>query len=285
MRTEDTIIDDDFICIRFKNESNQKHTIEREFSQNLIQFHFVLKGRGVFSFNQGAYQMPVEEEFGVTLYNPQKNLPIHLEVAPESWVISVIISLKEFHSLFATEAEFIPFLNKEMKDKKHYAVAPITPSMQVVLYQIMNFNLNTSVKKLYYKSKVYELFSLLFNKPEEDEHCPFRTDKEDEQKIQHAKNILIENITEPPTLQELADAVGVNIKKLKEGFKQLYGETVYSFLLDYKLEYARKLLDSGTYNVNEVGVKVGYSTASHFIAAFKKKFGTTPKKYLTSLGR
>ena len=40
---------------------------------------------------------------------------------------------------------------------------------------------------------------------------------------------------------------------------------------------------SGKYNVNEVGLKVGYSTASHFIAAFKKKFGITPKKYLLSL--
>jgi AraC-like DNA-binding protein len=32
-----------------------------------------------------------------------------------------------------------------------------------------------------------------------------------------------------------------------------------------------------------VGLKVGYSTASHFIAAFRKKFGTTPKKYIMSL--
>jgi AraC-like DNA-binding protein len=42
-----------------------------------------------------------------------------------------------------------------------------------------------------------------------------------------------------------------------------------------------KLLDSGSYNVNEVGLKIGYSTGSHFIAAFKK-FATTPKKYCQS---
>jgi AraC-like DNA-binding protein len=48
------------------------------------------------------------------------------------------------------------------------------------------------------------------------------------------------------------------------------------------MEYARKMLESNQYNVNEVGLKVGYSTSSHFIASFKKKFGTTPKKYLTS---
>jgi AraC-like DNA-binding protein len=53
------------------------------------------------------------------------------------------------------------------------------------------------------------------------------------------------------------------------GFKQIYGDTVYGFLFDYKMDFARKLLDSGSYNVNEV-LKIGYSTGSHFIAAFKK---------------
>jgi AraC family transcriptional activator of pyochelin receptor len=32
-------------------------------------------------------------------------------------------------------------------------------------------------------------------------------------------------------------------------------------------------------------VQIGYSTSSHFIAAFKKKFGTTPKKYVMSLNQ
>ena len=92
-------------------------------------------------------------------------------------------------------------------------------------------------------------------------------------------------MAEPPSLQELALEIGLNLKKLKEGFKQIYGDTVYSFLFDYKMEHARKLLESNLYNVNEVGSQVGYSTASHFIAAFKKKFGTTPKKYVMSLNK
>jgi AraC-like DNA-binding protein len=74
---------------------------------------------------------------------------------------------------------------------------------------------------------------------------------------------------------QLADEIGLNLKKLKMGFKQIYGDTVYGFLFDYKMDFA-KLLDSGSYNVNEVGLKIGYSTGSHFIAAFKRNF-TTPK--------
>ena len=102
-------------------------------------------------------------------------------------------------------------------------------------------------------------------------------------KIRKAKVMVIANIAEPPGLQEHADQVGLNLNKLKMCFKQIYGDTVYGFLFDYKMDFARKLLDSGSYNVNEVGLKIGYSTGSHFIAAFKKKFATTPKKYLMSI--
>ena len=126
---------------------------------------------------------------------------------------------------------------------------------------------------------------MYFNRSEDPnaEQCPFLIDEENVLKIRKAKELVIANMAEPPGLQELADLVGLNLKKLKMGFKQIYGDTVYGFLFDYKMDYARKLLDSGSYNVNEVGLKVGYSTGSHFIAAFKKKFGTTPKKYLMSL--
>jgi AraC-like DNA-binding protein len=42
---------------------------------------------------------------------------------------------------------------------------------------------------------------------------------------------------------------------------------------------------SGSYNVNEVGLKIGYSTGSHFIAAFKRNLLLRQKKYLMSINR
>jgi AraC-like DNA-binding protein len=51
-------------------------------------------------------------------------------------------------------------------------------------------------------------------------------------------------------------------------------------LFDYKMDFARKLLDSSSYNVNEVGLKIGYST--NFIAAFKRNLLQRQKKYLMS---
>lgn len=278
-------IENDFTLIRFQNDSDTIFKAQREVNSGLIQFHFGLKGSAKFIFNQGNYVLDLKEEKSLLLYNPQQELPLNLELAPNSWVISVLISIKKFHALFLTDANHIPFLSEENKDKKYYKEENFSPSMAIVLSQLFHYNLNPSIKNLYYKGKGYELLSLYFNRNDDPnaEQCPFLIDEENVLKIKKAKEIVIANMAEPPGLQELADEIGLNLKKLKMGFKQIYGDTVYGFLFDYKMDYARKLLDSGSYNVNEVGLKIGYSTGSHFIAAFKKKFGTTPKKYLMTL--
>jgi AraC-like DNA-binding protein len=278
-------IEDDFILIRFQNDENEPFHVEKQISQGLIQFHFGIKGKAKFIFNQGNYTLDLKEEKALLLYNPQIELPLNLILEPQTWVISVIISIKKFHALFSTEASYIPFLSGENQDKKYYNESDISPSMAIVLSQLFQYNLHPNIKNLYYKGKGYELLSLYFNRSEDPdaEQCPFLIDEENVMKIKKAKEIVIANMAEPPGLQELADQVGLNLKKLKMGFKQIYGDTVYGFLFDYKMECARKLLDSGSYNVNEVGLKIGYSTGSHFIAAFKKKFATTPKKYLMAI--
>ncbi len=282
---DETEVDDGFLILVYKNEKSSVQSIERYINSDYIQFHFCVKGAAKFIFNQGRYALNILEENALLLYNPQQDLPINLKANPNSWMLSVLISIKKFHGLFSQEADYISFLNGDNKDKKYYQDSIITPSMAIVLNQLINFNLNNSVKNLYFKGKVLELLSLYFNKSEGayTEQCPFLVDETNVVKIRKAKDIIVARMAEPPTLQDLADEIGLSLKKLKVGFKQIYGDSVFSFLFDYKMEVARKLLESGENNVNEVGLRVGYSTASHFIAAFKKKYGTTPKKYILSL--
>ena len=279
---QETFIEDGFFVLTHKNENDAVEILEREIDSSYIQFHFCIKGSSAFVFNQGTYTLNINEDTSLLLYNPQRDLPIHLEMKPHSWLVSLVISIKKFHGLFSDDANYVTFLTDDNRDKKYYKDGIISPSMAVVLNQLMSFNLNSSIKQLYFKGKAYELLSLFFNRSEDAdiEQCPFLVDEVNVAKLKKAKDIIIANMAEPPTLQELADQIDLSLKKLKEGFKQIYGDSVFSFLFDYKMEVARKLLESGDFNVNEVGLKVGYSTGSHFIAAFKKKFGTTPKKYI-----
>ena len=282
---EITALENDFSVIRIKNDLDLPKTLQHPVDQEFIQFHFCSKGQMDFSFNQGNYNFPLSDGHSILLFNPQKTLPIDLELAPQTWLVSILISVTRFHSLFSSDADHISFLSPENSSKKYYDTLPFTSSIAVVLSQVLQAKVHDSMKELYFKGKVYELLSLYFNKSEDPslEQCPFLVDEENVQKIRRAKDIILERMTDPPSLENLSLEIGLSLKKLKEGFKQLYGDTVYSYLLDHKMEDARRMLDSQKFNVNEVSSKLGYSTASHFIAAFKKKYGTTPKKYIGSV--
>ena len=99
------------------------------------------------------------------------------------------------------------------------------------------------------------------------------------EKIYQAKEILLSNLENPPSLMELARQVALNDFKLKRGFRQVVGTSAFKYLHDYRLEKARQLLVSGEMNVEEVAFKVGFDSRSYFALAFRKKFGLNPKQY------
>ncbi len=283
--TESYTVDEGIILLKQSNDTDVELNYNYNISKDYIQFHFCLKGFSKFLFNKGLYVFNVKNENSILLYNPDKELPIDLLLDSKSQVLSILISIKKFHGLFSNEADQISFLNNDNIGNKLYKEKNIGPMIAITLNQMYQQSMDLTMYKLYLRGKVFELMSLYFSKDKEMdiEQCPFLADDNNIKKIKLAKEIIISRMIEPPTLTELSKEVDISLKKLKQGFKQVYGSSVFSFLLDYKMQVSKRLLSSGNYNVNEVALKVGYSTATHFINAFKKKFGTTPKKYLMSI--
>ena len=274
-------IEGGFNILNNTNEGNKKSHLKKEIDASYIQFHFMLEGKSTFIFNDGAYKMTVENGKYIVLYNPIKNLPINAVISEKSSLISILISIKKFHKLFSEDSNNIQFLKDENVNQKYYFENKISNPIFLVLNEIKRFDIKSSTKNLFLKAKVYELFSHLYNRNRDlnVEQCPFLTNEENFKKIKKAKDIIIENMTNPPSLVELSEEINLSLKKLKEGFKKIYGKPVYQFLIEYKMELAKKLLSDNDYNVNEVSLKLGYSTASHFITAFKNKYGLTPKNF------
>jgi len=278
-------VDDGIVFLKLSNDNSTELIFKHNIDKKHIQFHFCVKGFSKFQFNDGRYALPVSSNNSILLYNPVQELPINALLYPNSLVISILISIKKFHGLFSNQADQISFLNKDNIGNKFYKEKKLEPMMSVVLNQMVQLSVHESMHNLYLRAKVFELMSFYFNRSKEMdiEQCPFLVDDKNIKKIRLAKEIIISRMIEPPSLTVLASEVEISLKKLKEGFKQVYGASVFVFLLDYKMQVSKTMLSSGNYNVNEVALKVGYSTATHFINAFKKKFGTTPKKYLMSL--
>ena len=278
-------IDNDISINTFSNLDKESHNILFSTDINFIQFHFCLEGKMTFSFNNGSYKFDLNENNSIILFNPSTNLPIDAVLEKKTKYLSLLITIKKFHGLFSELTDNISFLSQENSGKKYYKENVITPQISTVLNQIMNEKLSENVKNLYLKGKIFELLGMYFNESNDMniEQCPFLADEKNVVKIKMAKEIIIKRMTDPPSLKELSSEVDISLKNLKEGFKEIYGYTVYGFLLEYKMNIASKMLSTKNYNVNEVADQIGYSTSSHFINAFKNRFGTTPNKYLKSI--
>ena len=283
MNINEISIEDNVIIIISNNTSNKIEKLKKDVQSNFIQFHFVLDGKIDFLFNQGSYKLSLTSNRHLMLYNPNRELPLDIDIYAESVVITLLITIKKFHQLFSQDSEQISFLSKENIDQKFYNEKETLKSVSNSLIQILDSSLKSTQNKLFLKSKVYEIFSLIFMKnADNNEQCPYIMSDDQIQKIKRAKEIIITKYNSPPTLVELSQEVKLSLRKLKEGFKEVYGKPVFQYLLDYKMELAKKMLNDGSYNVNEVSFELGYSTASHFISAFKKKYDITPKQYLKS---
>lgn len=265
-------------------DNGKKNIFYDKLDASFIQFHFCISGSITFNYNKGAYNLKLDEGKFLTLYNHEKPLTIDASAAKNSKVISVLIPIVEFHKLFSSSSSDIPFFENKSLNQKHYSENLISNSILIVLNQIIKNDMDNSTRSLLYKAKIYELFSLIFKKTKEIDldQCPFLNNDENLKKIAKAKDVILKDIKNPPSLIELSKTIDLSLKNLKKGFKEIYGKPVYKYLFDFKMERAKQLLSNGNLNVNEVSYDLGYSSSSHFIAAFKKKYGITPRTYINN---
>lgn len=256
-------------------------TLTRNIDKKFIQFFFCTKGGMTFHFNNGGYNIALNEGLSFLIYNPNLELPLNLNLNADSKVCIVFVSVEKLHDLFSNHNIRAEFLNSSKNPSKYYNQQVFSTTVRMVLNQIENQNLSTHFENLYVLGKVYELFTLYFSESEtnQKENCPFLDNEKDARKLKEAKDILLERLANPPILKELSEISGLSEYKLKEGFKQVYGTTVYGFVLDKKLEIAREKLENGDAQVKDIAFEIGYENPSHFIAAFKKKYGVTPKQF------
>ncbi|MDO5978201.1 helix-turn-helix domain-containing protein [Flavivirga spongiicola] len=100
----------------------------------------------------------------------------------------------------------------------------------------------------------------------------------DIRKIRKVHDHIINNLDKPlAPLIELAHIFGTNEYKLKYGFKQLYGQTVFRFLINERLRKASILIQHTDTSIKEVAHATGFISAPHFSKAFKEKYGFTPR--------
>jgi YesN/AraC family two-component response regulator len=98
--------------------------------------------------------------------------------------------------------------------------------------------------------------------------------------VEQAKAYMERHFTDPNlSLEWLGEKFGMNGKYLSKLFKEAFGMKFVDFLIDLRLDYAKKLLMETDWSVQEIAEKIGYSSPVSFIRMFKKAVGVSPGDY------
>jgi AraC family transcriptional activator of pyochelin receptor len=183
-----------------------------------------------------------------------------------------------------TMPELLPDRTQKAVDFRHLRPVALSPLMSVIGRQILDCSLDQPVRDIYLNGKALEMLACCLTALEKDPRsghdCPCRLREGEKEKIRLARDILVSDLENPPSLEQLAARTGLNATKLKRGFRQLYGTSVFDYFRNYRLETARRILEKDQVSVTEAAMTVGYSNIGHFCAAFKKQYGASPGHWL-----
>ena len=85
------------------------------------------------------------------------------------------------------------------------------------------------------------------------------------------------------SMQELAKQMNYSEAYFCKLFKQCFGQNFTSYLTEYRIDTAKKMLEQPTVNVKEIGKAVGYGDANYFAKVFKRITGQSPTEYRTEI--
>lgn len=107
----------------------------------------------------------------------------------------------------------------------------------------------------------------------------------DDEPIKKAQEIIEKNYQDKITIDELAAQLCIGRRNLERRFKKATANTVVEYIQRVKVEAAKKNLETGRKNVNEVMYDVGYSDIKAFRTVFKKITGLSPLEYRNKYNR
>jgi AraC family transcriptional regulator, transcriptional activator of the genes for pyochelin and ferripyochelin receptors len=200
-------------------------------------------------------------------------------------VVMIYANLDYFRS-FNSDYDLLPetlrqIIELESPTQFHQCLGKNTLAMQQTLQQILHCPYQGIMQQMYLEAKALELLTLQFSNwtQSRDIHSLSKLRKDDIERLYAAKDILINQVNHPPSLLELARQTGLNERKLKQGFRQVFGTTVFGYLQDYRLHQAQDLLKKQDISIARVAASVGYTNPEAFSVAFRRKFGMNPKSY------
>jgi AraC family transcriptional activator of pyochelin receptor len=270
-------------CIRMSNYfiSVKPGWDEKGRESRIMQLQFVLKGDLHFRLKNSDTRMLAEGQYTmydmpsigeINWFHPQNQHTTTLDVyfTPKY--------LKKPISSFPVLAGIMYKRRGRRSNMKMLLPGTVTPKIMEILRDIVDCRYMGGLRQLYIHCKVSELTLYALERmhlgPIETQYIHLK--EYDVEKLHESREYLMRHMEDPPTLKQLAHKMGINDFKLKKGYKQLFGTTIFGDFHRARMEKAKQWLSEAKKSIMEVALSCGYKDASNFSRAFKEFFGETP---------
>jgi len=275
----------EFDGIRMGHAISRFHTLTSfnasSANTDMVRLHIGLKGNYSFRYQQldttfdligGHHNILYSKDFDMTVENRTLELETFGVQFPKETFLRFTQNSTDLLKRFA---------EKIIKDKSVLLTdqwGAVDPPIQQVVDQVLHNRYTGDLQQLFLLSKSIEILVLCAESCQKTSNKKdvFLKSNADKEKIIAARDLVNESVHCPPSLSEIAAAVGLNEYKLKRGFKETFQTTVFGYLTDQRLLLARRYLLDTEKTAAEIAYELGYSTPQHFNNAFKSHFGHTP---------
>lgn len=156
----------------------------------------------------------------------------------------------------------------------------ISPALQKIVDEIVAEPIADVFKLFFLRVKAEELVCrLLMELEKRDTKQLYALNSQDIQTLYKVKAQVLEHPETPPVIKELAVSAGMSPTKLKRLFRQIFGNSIFSYYQEFRMKEAALLLKEEKLSVAAVGYRLGFTNLSHFSKVFAAHTGMKPKQY------
>lgn len=158
------------------------------------------------------------------------------------------------------------------------AAKRVTTDVRSIIFEILHCDCQPRFRETYLKAKVSELLVMMLSTAYMEKPSG-RWTVRDIAVLTEIKELISLNLQNCYSIEQLAEISGMNRTKLQEGFKDMFGKTIFTYTTDMKMLKARLLLeDERKLSLKEIAGMLGYRHTNHFSAAFKKRYNFSPSQ-------
>lgn len=243
-----------------------------------VRLHFGLSGSYKFSAPEFSGSFDLEGHHNNILYSDGLTLAVHNNSETVE-TFGVNMTPESFVHLGQQGNEPLRKLTDAVIRGQHAMLSPRWKTndakMISVIQEIIACPHTEDLKDLFLLSKVMELLVLQAERYERPAPIFLKSERERE-RILEARDHLVRNLDCPPNISELARITGMNEYKLKKGFKEMFGTTVFGCIHQHRMQLAKRLLLGTSLSAKEIAYQAGYNSPQYFSRSFKKTFGISP---------